>query len=148
MIELIDFIRESNRIEGIVREPLPLEVQAHDVFLDLPSVTTADMANFVNWVADVPLRDRSGMNVQVGPHIAPPGGPDIIARLSFILDRANNRNAYNAFELHREYETLHPFMDGNGRSGRVLWLWMMGGIDKVPLGFLHTWYYQSLQAGR
>ena len=49
------------------------------------------------------------------------------------------------FAVHVAYENLHPFMNGNGRSGRALWLWHMGGIEKVPLGFLRTWYYQSLQ---
>ena len=39
-------------------------------------------------------------------------------------------------------------MDGNGRSGRVLWLYNMGGIERVPLGFLHTFYYQALDASR
>lgn len=145
-MDLIDFIKESNRIEGIHREPLPIEVQAHEKFLGLPRVHTADMEIFVDWVAGEILRNRPGMNVQVGTHIAPPGGPDIIARLSFILTRANDK--LRPHEIHKDYETLHPLMDGNGRSGRVLWLWMMGGIDKVPLGFLHTWYYQSLQAGR
>lgn len=29
----------------------------------------------------------------------------------------------------------------HGRSGRMLWMWMM---REAPLGFLHTWYYQSL----
>ena len=53
----------------------------------------------------------------------------------------------SAYVLHCRYESLHPFTDGNGRSGRALWLWMMGGIEEAPLGFLHTWYYQSLEAG-
>ena len=25
------------------------------------------------------------------------------------------------------------------------WLWQIGGIEQVPLGFLHHWYYSSLQ---
>lgn len=47
---------------------------------------------------------------------------------------------------HVEYETLHPFMDGNGRSGRVLWAWQMrrDGRDPLQLGFLHAFYYQAL----
>ena len=47
------------------------------------------------------------------------------------------------------YETLHPFMDGNGRSGRILWAWQMIEHNIAPglsLGFLHAYYYQTLAA--
>jgi hypothetical protein len=37
-----------------------------------------------------------------------------------------------------------PTTDGNGRSGRALWLWCMRG--RAPLGFLHQFYYQTLGA--
>ena len=53
--------------------------------------------------------------------------------------------ALGACETHVRYELLHPFLDGNGRSGRALWLWLMG---QAPLGFLHTFYYQTLSAAR
>lgn len=142
---MIEFICESNRIEGILRFPTAAEIEAHKTFLALDHIAPVDLEDFVMTVAGVHLRNMPGMNVRVGNHIAPPGGPDIIASLCWILERANDRYPDEAYNIHREYENLHPFMDGNGRSGRVLWLWMMG---EAPLGFLHTWYYQSLGASR
>jgi Fic/DOC family protein len=95
------------------------------------------------------LRKRVGLNVRVGDHIAPRGGPKIVDELSAILADTLDGDPY---AVHHRYETLHPFTDGNGRSGRAIWLWMMdkrGQLDRaLELGFLHNWYYQSLSANR
>ncbi len=65
-------------------------------------------------------------------------------------DAINLRGALSPFEAHVAYEKSHPFMDGNGRSGRAIWAWMMQreGLDPYSLQFLHRWYYQSLNAAR
>lgn len=45
---------------------------------------------------------------------------------------------------------LHPFMDGNGRTGRAVWAWAMqrDGQDPFALSFLHRFYYQTLEYSR
>lgn len=143
---LVDFVVESNRIEGITRNPTSEELAAHEAFLDGTGPTVARLENFVASIAPGKrLRRSEGMDVYVGNHHPPRGGPAIEVELRRLL---GDMRLLKPYHLHRKYEALHPFMDGNGRSGRVLWLWMMGGIERVPLGFLHTWYYQSLEAGR
>lgn len=145
---LLDFIRESNRIEGISRPATADEIGAHEYILSVRQITPAMMIDFVDAVAPgKPLRLSPGMNVRVGNHIAPPGGPDIGAQLCHILANVRHGDSEKqCYAVHQQYESLHPFMDGNGRSGRIIWLWMMGGIERAPLGFLHHWYYQSLAA--
>lgn len=146
---VIDFIRESNRIEGIVaREPYDEEIKATFDFLGAKKLNVPKVKALVAAYAPGKLlRDKEGMDVRVGAHVPPAGGPLMYHKLEEILDYING-NVVSPYEAHHEYETLHPFMDSNGRSGRAIWLWHMGGIAKAPLGFLHHFYYQALQDAR
>lgn len=140
---LEDFVRESNRIEGIHRNPTGDEIDAHVAFLHLPAPTVEAMQQFVSIIAPGHvLREKAGLNVRVGDHIAPSGGPNIRKELDFLLSKLLVSDPWHT---HVAYETLHPFTDGNGRSGRVLWLWQMG---EAPIGFLHSFYYQTLSRSR
>jgi len=145
MWTLEDFITESNRIEGINRDPTQEEISAHEVLLANKEITVKDLEAFVSIIQPgAVLRSRPGLDVRVGNYYPPPGGPEIELRLEELL-----RTAYpviNSYPTHLAYEQLHPFTDGNGRSGRTLWLWQIGG--KAPLGFLHSFYYQTLIANQ
>lgn len=137
------FVVESNRIEGILRPPTQDELDEHDRFMALAVITVEELQKFVGvYQPDARLRDMPGLNVRVGSHIPPPGGPHIPEALAHLLS-----NMGTPWETHVEYETLHPFTDGNGRSGRAIWAWQMMDVGH-PLGFLHHFYYQSLDGVR
>lgn len=146
---LEDFVRESNRIEGIEREKGDLqfarEIVATQMFVNLDRPTVHDLENFVILCTGAQchpavLRRRVGQDVRVGNYHPPPGGPEIEPALKKLLE---GMMVTTPFKTHLAYESLHPFTDGNGRSGRALWLWTMGG--EAPLGFLHEFYYYTLQ---
>lgn len=48
MFTVYDFVKESNRIEGIRREPTQAEMDEHDRFLMLDEVTLTDLVQFVS----------------------------------------------------------------------------------------------------
>lgn len=148
--KLEQFVSESNLIEGIDRAPKDYEIEAHRRLLACDFLTLKTVEDFVFDICGKRLRAEQGMDVRVGPHIPIPGGPRVRYELMHLLEDDINPKVLTPFEAHIAYEKLHPFMDGNGRSGRAIWAWMMQreGLDPYSLRFLHRWYYQSLDASR
>lgn len=144
---LRSFIRESNHIEGVdgnLGQEFPMVAS----FLAQERVTAEMLEEAVAvFQPGAKLRDKVGMDVRVGNYIAPPGGPGIPNKMAEIIEIANER-LLCPYGVHCAFERLHPFTDGNGRTGRLLWLWVMVRNDGrlPPLGFLHTFYYQTLAA--
>ena len=79
---------------------------------------------------------KDNEHVRVGSHIAPPP-KEIIERLEKMLSEYNASSHENIIKriakMHLAFEHTHPFVDGNGRIGRVLNNYVLIREGYVPI---------------
>ena len=82
-------------------------------------------------------RFRTGNEyIQVGNHLAP--APEHIEKLfkALLDDYNSSHDRYfldNIARFHLEFERIHPFVDGNGRIGRVIINWQLDKLGYPPI---------------
>jgi Fic family protein len=89
------------------------------------------------------------IHVRVGKHVAPP--PEMVSGLMReLLDWWNKNSAewspvLTSAILHYQFEEIHPFADGNGRSGRMLALWELyrRGFDTHHIFSVDEFYWEN-----
>jgi hypothetical protein len=114
-----EFVRFSNRMTGILREPTPAEIGAHRGLLAANSLSVENLEVFVQHVAPgTGWRMRTSEDARRGADAGPRQDLETIVR-------AARAQRASAAEVHRLYQLLRPFTDANGRCGRALWMWQM-----------------------
>ncbi len=85
-------------------------------------------------------------------HFVPPPAPEMNRALNdleaFLHSDEGAFTLIKAGLIHAQFETIHPFLDGNGRTGRMLitfYLWKQGFLEK-PVLFLSSYFkkYQKI----
>jgi Fic family protein len=89
------------------------------------------------------------ISVRVGGHLPPPPG-DVSGLMFELLDWWNTRAAslspvLSSAILHYRFEDIHPFADGNGRTGRALALWELyrRGFDTHHIFSVDEYYWED-----
>lgn len=127
-----EFIRESNAIEREYDEEsfvdameawdyikgkqiltLPEILETHRILMEnqgIPAHTKGEWRTCTVFIGG-----RQGLNWQYIPNAM----EDWVHEMNIPLREAN----WDAIDLHVEYEKIHPFIDGNGRTGRMFMNW-------------------------
>lgn len=89
------------------------------------------------------------IRVRVGPYTPPP--PELVSGLMFELLEWWNRDSrsltpvLSSAIVHYQFEAIHPFADGNGRTGRALALWELyrRGFDTHHIFSVDEYYWEG-----
>lgn len=99
-------------------------------------------------IRDIQVVIGSGGRIQEARFVPPPPGHELETGLTDLLDwidRPNTRSAQAVVDsalAHYQFETLHPFHDGNGRIGRLLIVLQLlaGKVLSEPLFAISPWF--------
>ena len=158
---LKNFIKQSFLIEGEVIGSKELDTQMEEhKKLHEKIVGEKDEENMYKHVVSFAdklggkLRKEYGLDVRVGDHLPPRGGPFVEYELIEMCKKIKDvRAEKHVLQFHIQFENLHPFTDGNGRTGRAIWWAQMCLLNKehrldLPLSFLQKFYYETLSNSR
>jgi Fic family protein len=141
--EYKQFMLESNRIEGEDRiNPGDMKAikYAIDGVRNLQDILNlhAMLGSYLKqpWVGKLRIID-----VQVGPYIM----PHHTQVFNLMEKYCKNLISMGSWEAHNRFEKIHPFVDLNGRVGRLIWLSKaIGEGYDLDIPFLQMYYYQTL----
>lgn len=158
--EVVNYVAAMNR--GLKRlSELPVSVRLiREIHAQLMQgvrgghLTPGELRSSQNWIGPM------GAMLADATFVPPP--PDMVSgamgALETFLHRDDGLPALVKIGLaHAQFETIHPFLDGNGRVGRLLITFLLteGGILHKPVLYLSHWfrryrgeYYDRLQRVR
>jgi hypothetical protein len=134
-MNVIDYVREEVHrqghnvaaLDGIARVGWMLDAWCWALSEPLPGrgPTTSDVEALGKMVER--HKNADGFRtcaVRVGYHVCPPWEA-VVPRLKDLLARWDR---VDSLEFYKQFEAIHPFVDGNGRTGKILLNWRKGTL--------------------
>lgn len=160
VVEVFNYVRAMRHgLERLSELPLSLRLirEIHGELLDGVRGNTTNPGEFraiQNWIGP------AGAPIENALFVPPP--PDeldsaLAALENYIHDDSPVPLLIRCGLVHAQFETIHPFLDGNGRMGRLLITFMLcwKGVLRRPLLYISDYfkrhrseYYEHLQAVR
>lgn len=156
--EVVNYIRGLERGLGLLPE-LPVCMR---LLRDVHAVLMKDVRGAEKYPGEIRTSQNwIGGSTVSGAVFVPPPHTELPALLSgfekYLHDEVPLPPLVKCALAHYQFETIHPFLDGNGRLGRLLIVFLLTewGLLPQPLLYLSAWfesrrseYYDRLQAVR
>ncbi len=158
--EVVNYVAAINHgLESLKKLPLSLRLirDIHRILLENVRGAEKSPGEFrtsQNWIG------HTGCSLEQATYVPPPPH-EMIAALSdlekFLHDPTPMPTLIKIGLAHAQFETIHPFLDGNGRAGRLLITFLLceQGVLRQPLLYISYYfkkyrseYYSHLQAVR
>jgi len=157
--EVLNYVRAMNYgLERVKELPISIRLikEIHDVLMRGVRGGQRDpgeLRKIQNWIGP------HGCSIFEATFVPPPPQlvPDCLAKLEIFLHSDNLPVLVGVGLAHAQFETIHPFLDGNGRMGRLLIAFMLceREVLQTPVLYLSNYfkqhrqeYYEHLQAVR
>jgi Fic family protein len=158
--EVINYVRAMNH--GLARLPeLPVSVRLiREIHAELlrgvrgERLQPGELRTSQNWIGPMGCSISTATFVPPPPHVV----PEVLGALETFLHTSDELPPLVKIALaHVQFETIHPFLDGNGRVGRLLITFLLTerSILHKPVLYLSHYfrrhrqaYYEQLQAVR